>query len=386
MKKRLFPLAIAVLLTAACSQKKPNESVAGLNLDPAKFEKTIDGKQTGLYTLKNSNGLEVAITNYGGRIVGILAPDKEGNFEDICLGYNSLDEYFSNQEQYFGALIGRYGNRIANGKFTLDGQEYTLAQNDGPNHLHGGPKGFHAVVWDVVESSASSLKLHYLSADMEEGYPGNLDVTVTYTLNDENELKIEYSATTDKPTVVNLTNHCYFNLAGEGSGETVNNHYLTINADQFTPVNSTLIPVGENANVEGTPFDFRTPKQIGRDIEQQHEQLLFGKGYDHNFVLNKANEGEMTLAARVVEPVSGRAMEVYTSEPGVQFYGGNFMNGKNSGKAGVPYGHRMGFCLETQHFPNSPNQENFPSTRLNPGETYSTTTIYKFSAENEEAQ
>lgn len=386
MKKIFYPLAIAALLAVSCGQKKTNEAETGLDLDPARFEKTIDGKQTGLSTLKNSNGVSVAITNYGGRIVGILTPDSEGDLEDVCLGYNSLDDYFNNEEQFFGALIGRYGNRIANGKFTLNEQEYTLAQNDGVNHLHGGPKGFHKAVWDVAEYNPSSLELHYLSSDMEGGYPGNLDVTVTYTLNDENELKIEYRATTDKPTVVNLTNHCYFNLAGEGSGESVNDHLLTINADQFTPVNSTLIPLGENMPVEGTPFDFRTPKQIGRDIEDQHEQLLYGKGFDHNFVLNKPNEGEMTLAARVVEPESGRSMEVYTTEPGVQFYGGNFMHGKNSGKAGVPYGHRMGFCLETQHFPDSPNQENFPSTTLNPGETYSSTTIYKFTAEDKEAQ
>lgn len=385
MKRLLSPLIIATLMSVSCAPKKQgDEATSKLEIDPAKFEKTIDGKQSALYTLSNSNGVNIAITNYGGRIVSILVPDKDGNFADVCLGYNSIEDYFTNPEQFFGSLIGRYGNRIANGKFTLDGQEYTLATNNGKNHLHGGPKGYHAVLWDVVDSSSNMLKLKYLSADMEEGYPGNLEVTVTYSLNDENELKLEYQATTDKKTVVNLTNHSYFNLAGEGSGEKINDHYLMINADYFTPVDSTLIPTGELAPVEGTPFDFRTPKQIGRDIEEQHQQLIFGKGYDHNFVLNKPNEGEMTLAARVREPESARVLEVYTTEPGIQFYGGNFMTGENSGKAGTAYGHRTGFCLETQHFPDSPNQPDFPSTVLTPGETYNSTTIFKFTVEKEQ--
>jgi aldose 1-epimerase len=383
MKKELIALLALMMLIGSCSRTK--ESIMAeseLNVDPANFEKTIDGKQVGLYVLENAKGVKIAITNYGGRIVSIIVPDKHGNFDDINLGYNSIDDYFEYREQHFGALVGRYGNRIGKGRFTLDGVEYTLARNNNENHLHGGLVGFAKKVWEVVESSGNKLKLHYLSPDMEEGYPGNLDVYVTYSLNENNELRIEYEATTDKKTIVNLTNHAYFNLAGEGSGKTITDHELMINADRFTPVDNTLIPTGELAPVEGTPFDFRTIKPIGRDIEAKHQQLQFGQGYDHNFVLNKPQPGEMTFAGKVREPQTGRIMEVYTTEPGMQLYVGNFMSGGDKGKNGKPYNYRTGFCLETQHYPDSPNKPNFPSVVLSPGETYSTTTIYKFTVDD----
>lgn len=343
------------------------------------FGKTADGQQVDLYTLTNSKGMEVAITNYGGIVVSLKAPGRGGQFADVVLGFDSLDGYLQGHP-YFGAIIGRYGNRIAKGRFKLNGVEYKLATNNGENHLHGGIKGFDKVVWearDVSTPQAAALELKYTSKDGEEGYPGNLAVTVVYTLTEDNELKIDYSATTDKDTVVNLTNHSYFNLAGEGNGDILG-HEMMINADAFTPVDAGLIPTGELKKVEGTPFDFRKPVAIGARINADDQQIRYGKGYDHNFVLNRKGSG-LELAARVVEPKSGRVMEVLTTEPGIQFYSGNFLDGSVKGKGGKAYQHRYGFCLETQHFPDSPNKPKFPSTVLKPGEKYQTTTVYRFS-------
>jgi len=339
----------------------------------------IIDKQTDFYVLKNVNGLEAAISNYGGRLVGLIAPDKNGDMADVVAGFDSLEAYLDASEVFHGALIGRVGNRIAKGKFTLDGVTYTLPVNNGPNQLHGGVDGFHNQLWTVVEVTDNSIVLSYISVDGEMGYPGKLDVEVIYTLTDDNEFLIDYKAATDQATVVNLTSHPFFNLAGEGSG-TINDHVLQINADNYTPVDSTLIPLGEHAPVGDTPFDFRTPKAIGRDMHQQdtNEQLRNGTGYDHNFVLNHPGNGEIFLAASVSDPCSGRMMEVYTQEPGLQFYSGNFLDGSDTGKSGAPYKFREAFALEAQHFPDSPNQPAFPSIALRPGETYTTRTMYKF--------
>jgi aldose 1-epimerase len=344
------------------------------------FGKTADGVAVHLYTLCNAKGMEVAITNYGGIVLSLKVPDRQGSLDDVVLGYDTLAEYIADNP-YFGAIIGRYGNRIGRGKFTLDGQEYTLAQNNNENHLHGGMKGFDKVVWKakgILGDKGPGLVLTYTSRDGEEGYPGNLDVSVTYIVTQENELRIHYVATADKPTPVNLTNHSYFNLAGQGIGNILG-HELTLCADRFTPVDEGLIPTGQLRPVEGTPMDFRKPVAIGARVDQEDEQLGFGGGYDHNWVLNKP-AGELALAARVYEPKRGRVMEVFTTEPGIQFYCGNFLDGSNVGKGGKVYRHRYGFCLETQHFPDSPNKPAFPSTVLRPGEEYSTTTVYKFSA------
>lgn len=329
-----------------------------------------------LYTLTNKNGMEVSITNYGGRVVTLKAPDRAGRMADVVLGFDNLDGYLR-QNPFFGALVGRYGNRIAKGKFTLDGREYTLARNNGENALHGGLRGFDKVYWEP-RVEGNRLLLHYLSKDGEEGYPGNLDTTVSYTLTDANELRIDYAATTDKDTVVNLTNHSYFNLAGQGEGDILS-HRMMIDADRFTPVDAGLIPTGELRPVDKTPFDFRQPVEIGARINDADEQLTFGKGYDHNFVLN-GHVGTLRLAARATEPKSGRVMEVLTTEPGLQFYTGNFLDGSITGKGKV-YKHRYGFCLETQHFPDSPNKPQFPSVVLKPGQKYHTTTVYRFSAQ-----
>jgi aldose 1-epimerase len=389
MQKTILSLAASLLLLSACSNEgnetaNTNETTANGNANATKptpgipdrkaFQSTIDGKQTDLYILKNSNGMTAAITNYGGRLVSLLVPDKNGTMQDVIVGYGSVAAFADSSESYFGATIGRVGNRIAKGKFTLDGKEYTLATNNGPNSLHGGQKGFNAIVWEASQPNDTSLVLHYLSKDGEEGYPGNLDVTVTYSLTSDNGFKCNYKATTDKKTVVNLTNHAYFNLNGAGSG-TINNHILQINADRYTPVDSTLIPSGKLESVSGTPFDFTRPTAIGSRINQNHEQLKFGMGYDHNFVLNGSG---MKKAATVVGDQSGIQMEVYTEEPGIQFYGGNFMQGANALKSGKDE-HRTAFCLETQHFPDSPNQPSFPSVVLSPGQTYQTTTVYRFS-------
>lgn len=342
------------------------------------FQENIDGKQTNLYLLKNKNNMQAAITNYGGRLVSLLVPDKEGRLTDIVVGFDSVLQYKTSTEPYFGATIGRYGNRIAKGKFMLDGKEYSLAANNGVNHLHGGKMGFQYVVWDANQIGDSVLELTYFSKDMEEGYPGNLQVKVTYLLTDANELKLSYEATTDRKTVVNLTNHAFFNLNGQGSG-TINNHLLMINADYYTPVDATLIPTGKIEPIANTPFDFRQPTRIGAGVDAEYEQIKNGLGYDHNFVLNRAPGKAMNAAATVSGDQSGIVMEVLTEEPGLQFYGGNFMQSKNHIKGGRKDDFRTAFCLETQHFPDSPNQPSFPSTVLEPGKIYSTHTVYKFS-------
>ena len=330
-----------------------------------------------LCTLTNKNGLQAQITNYGGVLVALKIPDARGHLGDIVLGYDDPTGYA--QDSFFiGALIGRYANRIARGKFPLAGVEYQLAQNNGVNHQHGGPRGFYKVLWQARElrrADGVALQLSYFSKDGEEGYPGNLSVTVTYNLTDANELRIEYAATTDKETIVNLTNHSYFNLQGAGSGNILQ-HVLRINAGRFTPVDETLIPTGDLKKVEGTPFDFARPTAIGTRINGDDEQLRFGKGYDHNFVLNKKDK-ELSLAAEVYEPLSGRAMQMWTTEPGVQFYTGNFLDNIH-GKEGQVYHQRDGFCLEAQHFPDSPNRPSFPSSVLKPNERYTQTTVYKF--------
>ncbi len=378
MRNLLFVLGIAALLVTGCNQKPTEQLICGC-LKEADFKATVDGKETGLYELKNGD-ITMAVTNYGGRIVSLLAPDKNGELADVSLGFSSIDGYLNANEVFYGTLVGRVGNRIAKGKFTLKDIEYTLPINNDPNHLHGGPKGFHNQVWDVKSVNETSIVLSYLSKDGEMGYPGNLSVEVTYRLTNENEVQIDYKATTDESTPINLTNHAFFNLKGEANG-TINDHLLTINADKFTAVDSTLIPLGENISVEGTPFDFRKAKAIGADLplQNENEQLKNGLGYDHNFALNKTEAGEMSWAVTVIEPESGRKMEIFTEEPGIQFYGGNFMNGSDTGKYGKTFDFREAFALETQHFPDSPNQPDFPSIILNPGETYSTSSIYRFS-------
>ena len=359
--------------------KMDKELLSGI--ERVNFEGTIDGKTVNLYVLKNINGIEVAFSNYGQRLVSLMVPDKNGKMEDIVLGYTTLKDYLTNSG-YFGATIGRYGNRIAKGKFEIDGITYDLAQNNNGNHLHGGVKGFESVVWDVDSVNRNFIRFKRTSPNMEEGYPGNLNVNVEYTLNDDNELRIEYFATTDKKTHVNLTHHSFFNLKGEGKGS-INSHILQINAQSITAVDKGLIPTGELMIVADTPFDFNSPKTIQSGLDQEHEQLTLGNGFDHNFVLDqtKKNSEGLIVAAKVSEPESGRIMEVFTSEPGVQFYGGNFMDGKTIGKNGGSYDYRGAICLETQHFPDSPNKKNFPSTLLGPGEEYSSICIYKFSVE-----
>jgi aldose 1-epimerase len=365
--------ALVALVLAGCAS-----SPTGPNVSKAHFGTMPDGREVSLYTLKNSKGAEAQITDYGGLVVTLKMPDRDGNFCDVVLGFNNLDDYMT-KSPYFGALIGRYGNRIAKGKFSINGAEYTLATNNYPNALHGGLKGFDKVLWQATPEqgpNGPSLRMTYVSKDGEEGYPGNLSVTAVYTLTDENALQLEYTATTDKDTVVNLTHHSYFNLRGSG---TILDHVVYINADKFTPVDSTLIPTGELKPVAGTPFDFRTPTAIGARIGQDDEQLKFGKGYDHNWVIN--NPGSMRLMARVSEPTTGRVLEVYSPEPGLQFYSGNFLDGTLTGKGGKTYQFRDAFCMEPQHFPDSPNHPEFPSVLLRPGETYHNTIIYKFSAQ-----
>lgn len=329
-----------------------------------------------MYSLQNKNGLKMSVTNFGGRIVSLWVPDKNGAVENVVLGYDSVKKYLTGNP-YFGAMIGRYGNRIANGKFSLNGLTYQLAVNNGKNSLHGGPKGFHNVYWDV-RADSNVIAMTYASKDGEEGFPGNLLVKVNYALNDKNELVIDYQATTDKPTVVNLTHHSFFNLAGEGNGDILNQQ-LIINADRYCPVDAELIPIGDLKPVHGTAFDFLNSHAIGERINNSDEQLKYGSGYDHNWVLNKISK-ELSLAATVSDPDSGRVMEVWTTEPGLQFYSGNFLDGKEVGPSGKPYPLRSAFCLEAQHYPDSPNHSMFPSTVLNPGETYKQQTIYKFTS------
>jgi len=340
------------------------------------FGKTPSGETVELYTLKNAKGVEADISTYGGVVVALKVPDRTGALGDIVLGFDNFAGYLL-PPPYFGALIGRYGNRIGHAQFTLDGVTYHLFKNDGDNSLHGGKRGFDKVLWKARPLDAHSLELKYLSKDGEEAYPGNLSVTVVYTVTDNNELKIDYTATTDKDTVLNLTNHSYFNLAGEGKGDILA-HQIMINADKFTPVDKGLIPTGELRNVAGTPFDFRQPHVIGERINANDEQIVLGHGYDHNFVLNRTGDG-LSLAARVTEATSGRVMEVLTTQPAIQFYTGNFLDGTIHGKGSKVYGRRSALCLETQHYPDSPNHPDFPTSELKPGETYHQTTVYRFS-------
>ncbi|GAB2792435.1 galactose mutarotase [Rhabdobacter roseus] len=343
------------------------------------FGKLEDGQTADLYTLTNSNGMTVKITNYGGIITHLTAPDREDNYEDVVLGFDSLADYLKGHP-FFGALVGRYGNRIGQARFTLDGKSYSLAANNGPNSLHGGKKGFDKALWNAEEIRADTtvgLRLTHVSPDMDEGFPGTLNVEVVYTLQNDNSLRIDYKATTDKPTIVNLTNHSYFNLTG--LKRDILAHELMLQADSIVPVNTRLIPTGKLMAVEGTPFDFTKPTPIGQRIDQtDHEQIKNGGGYDHCWAINRADQALLRFAT-VREPQSGRIMEVYTSEPGVQFYTGNFLDGSLSGK-GATYSKRFGFCLETQHYPDSPNQRQFPSVVLRPDETYTSSTMFKFSA------
>lgn len=342
------------------------------------FSKHIDGKDTVLYTLTNKHGAELAITNYGAKIVSLMVPDRNGKLTDVVTGHKSIDDYLTSEEPYFGAICGRYGNRIALGKFSIDGVVYDkLAINNGPNSLHGGIKGFNSVVWDAEKKDEQTIELHYTSADGEEGFPGELKTTVTYHLTDENEVVISYHAVTDKPTVLNLTNHSYFNLSGAGDPY-IGDHLLTINADYYLPTDNTAIPYGPKEKVEGTPMDFRTPHEVGERINEPFEQLIFGKGYDHTYILNKEGN-ELSFCARCSSPKTGIVMETYTTEPGVQLYTGNWMTGNFEGKPRQRYPERAALCLETQHFPDSPNKPEYPTTLLRPGEAFISTTVYKFS-------
>jgi len=364
---KLIPLLIfSAMVTMNCSSNK----------QAREFGKLPSGETVELYTLKNAKGVEADISTYGGVVVSLKVPDRTGALGDVVLGFDDFNGYLK-PPPYFGAIIGRYGNRIGHARFMLDGVEYKLANNDGENSLHGGKRGFDKVLWKARPIDAQSLELTYLSKDGEEGYPGNLTSTVVYTLTDNNELKIDYAATTDKDTVLNLTNHSYFNLAGQGEGDILS-HQIMIDADRFTPVDKGLIPTGELRKVEGTPFDFRQSHAIGERIGSTDEQIVLGGGYDHNFVLNRTGDS-LAPAARVTDAKSGRVMEVLTTQPGIQFYTGNFLDGTIQGKGSKVYGRRSALCLETQHFPDSPNHPEFPSTVLKPGEKYHTTTIYRFS-------
>ena len=376
---------MAMIAVVSCKSEKKEEKkeevvVEEVNLQAITsedFGKTADSTQVKQFTLTNKNGIEMKVINYGAIITSLKTPDKEGNLEDIVLGYDNLQGYIKSSP-YFGAVVGRYGNRIANAKFSIDGTEYKLAANDGKNSLHGGIKGFDKVVWDATEindDKGVGLKLTYKSVDGEEGFPGNLDVTVFYTLNNDDELEVQYQAKTDKKTVVNLTQHTYFNLTG--GKEDILGHELEILASNITPVDNTLIPTGEIMPVENTPFDFKKSKPVGQDIDADNEQIKFGKGYDHNWILDESDE-KMKLAASLYEPKSGRVVEVYTTEPAIQFYTGNFLDGSITGKNNIVYKHRSGLCLETQHYPDSPNQPEFPSTLVSPNEDYISVTKFKF--------
>ncbi len=370
---RVLAPAILLCLSAVIAH-------AQATITKTSFGKTSAGENIDLYTLRNANGVETTITNYGGIVVSLKVPDRNGKFDDVVLGFSELESY-TKPGPYFGALIGRYGNRIAKGRFTLNGVEYKLATNNGENHLHGGIKGFDKVVWtgsEMKTKAGPAVVLTYLSKDGEEGYPGNLRVRVVYTLTNKNELKIDYSATTDKDTVTNLTHHSYFNLRGEGNGDILQ-HEVKINADRFVPIDTGSIPLGELSKVAGTPFDFLKSTAIGARIDQGDEQLKNGNGYDHTFVIN-GRPGTLRLAATAYEPSTGRTMQVWTTEPGMQFYTGNFLDGTLTGKSGKLYPRRSGFCFETQHYPDSPNQPSFPTTTLRRGATYRSTTIYRFAA------
>ena len=375
---RYMAVTLAVALLAMGAQAR--ETKQKMKTEKQAFGKLPDGTPVDLYTLANANGVEMKVMTYGGIVISLKTPDRHGKLEDIVLGYDNLQGYLD-KTPYFGALIGRYGNRIGKGQFTLNGKTYQLPKNDGENTLHGGIKGFDKVVWTAKPlnvKDGAALELTYVSKDGEEGFPGNLSVRVVYTLNNKNEWRIDYTATTDKDTVVNLTQHSYFNLAAGGAANNLG-HEIYLNADRFTPVDKGLIPTGELRAVKGTPMDFTKPMTIGAHIDDAYEQLQLAGGYDHNWVLNKKGSA-LTMAARVYEPTTGRVMEVSTTEPGTQFYAGNFLDGTITGKGGKVYVKRYGFCLETQHFPDSPNKPSFPSTVLKPGQKYATTTVYKFSA------
>jgi len=380
-KTLIFYIFLLVLFVSAALGRDAVPAKGKHQVRKEAFGKTADGRPVDLYTLTNSKGMEVRAMTYGGIIVSMRVPDKNGKVADVVLGHDKVDGYLVNPP-YFGAIVGRYANRIANGTFTLDGVKYTLAKNDGPNSLHGGLVGFNKVLWEGKEfknAKGVGVAFSYLSKDGEEGYPGNLKVRVSYTLTAENQLILDYAATTDKATPLNISQHSYFNLAGEGSGDILG-HELMLHADRFTPVDKTLIPTGELRAVQGTPLDFTKSTTIGARISDDYEQLVFGRGYDHNFVINRKDDS-LTLAARVHEPTSGRVLEVYTTEPAVQFYSGNFLDGSIIGKQGHAYKLRNGFCLETQHFPDSPNHPDFPSTIVKPGQAFHSQTIFKFSTE-----
>jgi len=356
---------------------KKDSTLSGLKIED--FDKLIDGKKATLCVLTNKQGSEVTITNYGAKIVSIMVPDRDGKLVDVVTGHQTINDYIKSEEPYFGAVCGRYGNRIAKGSFTLDGTTYDkLAVNNGPNSLHGGIKGFNAVVWDIEQKDEQTVELTYTSVDGEEGFPGTLKTTIVYHLTEDNEVVISYEATTDKPTVLNLTNHSYFNLSGAGDPY-VGDHLLEINADYYLPTDNTAIPYGPKEEVEGTPMDFRTPFEVGARINDDFEQLIFGKGYDHTYILNKEDVNALAFCARCSSPKTGIVMETYTTEPGVQLYTGNWMTGNFEGKTGQRYPERAALCLETQHFPDSPNKPEYPSTVLRPGEIFQSKTVYAFS-------
>ncbi len=374
--KSIFKIYIILFsfLFVFCDQKMDDYQV----LDKTNFQTSIEGKKTDLFLLENQN-LKVFVTNYGARIVSLVVRDKFNQYLDIVLGFKSIDDYLKANEPYHGATIGRYANRISKGVFLLDGKKYNLPINNGINHLHGGPKGFHNKIWSIVSFDKEKIVMSLNSEDGEMGYPGNLDVELTYQIVDK-QLEISYKATTDKKTPINLTNHSFFNLAGEGSG-TINNHILKLNSDFYTPVDSTLIPLGEKRLVDDSPFDFRRPKAIGSEINSSDDQIVYGGGYDHNFILNKTAQDTLSHAATVFEPNRGVKMDIFTTEPAIQFYGGNFMDGSDVGKYGKRFLYRESFALETQHYPDSPNNQDFPEVYLSPDETYKSTSIYRFTSE-----
>jgi aldose 1-epimerase len=384
-RTRLMAVSISIVVQLACTTKEAaissppgNPSTSPARTTRAPFGTLPDGTAIELFTVTNGHGIELRAMTYGAIILSLKVPDRAGALDDVVLGYDTAMDYVRNNAPHFGAVVGRFANRIAKARFTLDGQTFTLAANNGPNHLHGGLKGFDSVVWRG-EALPNGIAFTYVSADGEEGYPGRLSVRVTYTLSDRDELAVDYQATTDKPTVINLSQHTYFNLAGQAVRDVLD-HRLQLDADRYTPVDATLIPTGELAPVAGTPFDFRQPATIGSRIDSPHPQIQTGRGYDHNFVVN-GQSGQLRHAARVVEPSTGRTLDVATTEPGVQFYSANFLDGSITGKQGRAYRKRFGFCLETQHFPDSPNQPTFPSTVLRPGETFASRTVFTFGVE-----